>query len=48
MMSQKNQKPHRNLIAWQKGMDLVSEIYKLTQDRPTSAFTARCLQLTAH
>ena len=33
-MSQKNQKPHRNLIAWQKGIDLVSEVYKLTQDFP--------------
>jgi len=27
-------KPHRNLIAWQKGMDLVIEVYKLTQDYP--------------
>ncbi len=34
MVSQKNQKPHRNLLAWQKGMDLVSEVYKLTQDFP--------------
>jgi four helix bundle protein len=34
MMSQKNKKPHRNLLAWQKGMDLVSEVYKLTQNFP--------------
>jgi four helix bundle protein len=33
-MSGKNQKPHRNLVAWQKGMDLVIEVYKLTQDFP--------------
>jgi four helix bundle protein len=33
-MNVKNQKPHRNLLAWQKGMDLVSEVYKLTQDFP--------------
>ena len=33
-MSQKNQKPHRNLLAWQKGMDLVIEVYNLTQDFP--------------
>ena len=30
----KDQKPHRNLVAWQKGMDLVIEVYKLTQDFP--------------
>jgi four helix bundle protein len=30
----KNQKPHRNLVAWQKGMDLVIEVYKLTRDFP--------------
>ena len=33
-MSGKSQKPHRNLVAWQKGMDLVMEVYKLTQDFP--------------
>jgi four helix bundle protein len=33
-MSGKDQKPHRNLVAWQKGMDLVIEVYKLTQDFP--------------
>jgi len=30
----KNPKPHRNLVAWQKGMDLVIEVYKLTGDFP--------------
>ena len=33
-MSGKNQKPHRNLVAWQLGMDLVMEVYKLTQNFP--------------
>ena len=33
-MSGKDKKPHRNLIAWQKGMDLVLEVYKLTQNFP--------------
>jgi hypothetical protein len=33
-MSGKSQKPHRNLVAWQKGMDLVMEIYKSTQNFP--------------
>ena len=33
-MSGKSQKPHRNLVAWQKGMDLVMEVYKLTQNFP--------------
>jgi four helix bundle protein len=33
-MRGKDQKPHRNLVAWQKGMDLVIEVYKLTQDFP--------------
>jgi four helix bundle protein len=30
----KDPKPHRNLVAWQKGMDLVMEVYKLTRDFP--------------
>lgn len=34
-MAGKDQKPHRNLVAWQKGMDLVIEVYKLTQDFPS-------------
>lgn len=34
-MSEKNQKPHRNLMAWQKGMDLVLEVYRLTQKFPS-------------
>lgn len=25
-----NKEPHKNLLAWQKGMDLVMEIYKIT------------------
>jgi four helix bundle protein len=33
-MAGKVQKPHRNLVAWQKGMDLVIEAYKLTQNFP--------------
>jgi four helix bundle protein len=33
-MSDKNQKPHRNLVAWQKSMDLVMQVYKLTQNFP--------------
>jgi four helix bundle protein len=33
-MGGKSQKPHRNLVAWQKGMDLVMEVYKLTQNYP--------------
>jgi four helix bundle protein len=33
-MGGQNQKPHRNLVAWQKGMDLVMEVYKLTQAFP--------------
>jgi four helix bundle protein len=33
-MSGKSSKPHRNLVAWQKGMDLVMEVYKLTQNFP--------------
>jgi hypothetical protein len=33
-MSGKDKKPHRNLVAWQKGMDIVMEVYKLTQNFP--------------
>jgi four helix bundle protein len=33
-MPAKSQKPHRNLVAWQKGMDLVMEVYRLTRDFP--------------
>ena len=33
-MRGKDPKPHRNLIAWQKGMDLVMEVYRLTQNFP--------------
>ncbi len=28
-MGGKSPKPHRNLVAWQKGMDLVMEVDKL-------------------
>jgi len=31
----KNQKPHWHLVSWQKGMDLVIEVYQLTQEFPT-------------
>ena len=34
MSGVKDQKPHRNLVAWQKGMDLVIGVYKITQDFP--------------
>ena len=27
-------KPHRNLLAWQKSMDLAVEIYRITRDFP--------------
>ena len=27
-------KPHRNLVAWQKGMDLALEVYRVTQNLP--------------
>jgi four helix bundle protein len=33
-MRGKDQKPHRNLVAWQKGMDLVLEVYRITQTFP--------------
>jgi four helix bundle protein len=33
-VADKNQKPHRNLVAWQKSMDLVMQVYKLTQNFP--------------
>ncbi|MBT9139390.1 MAG: hypothetical protein DDT31_01974 [Syntrophomonadaceae bacterium] len=29
-----SEKPHRNLIAWQKAMDLVTEIYRTTRNFP--------------
>jgi four helix bundle protein len=35
-MRAKSPKPHRNLVAWQKSMDLVKAIYKLTQKFPDS------------
>ena len=30
----KSEKPHRNLVAWQKAMDLVTEIYQATGSFP--------------
>jgi len=29
-----NKEPHKNLLAWQKGMDLVMDIYKITDTFP--------------
>lgn len=31
----RNDKPHRNLLAWQKAMDLVIEIYEATKQFPS-------------
>jgi four helix bundle protein len=33
-VEEKKQKPHRNLVAWQKGMELVMEVYRLTRNFP--------------
>ena len=44
-MSGKNQKPHRNLVAWQLGMDLVMEVYKLTQNFPETELYGLSSQL---
>ena len=44
-MSGKDQKPHRNLVAWQKGMDLVMEVSKLTQNFPERELYGLCSQL---
>ncbi len=33
-MSHDNAKPHRNLLCWQKSMDLVVEIYQITRTLP--------------
>lgn len=44
-MGEKDQKPHRNLIAWQKGMDLVIQVYQLTQDFPASELYGLSSQL---
>jgi four helix bundle protein len=41
----KDQKPHRNLVAWQKGMDLLIEVYKLTQGFPASELYGLSSQL---
>ncbi len=41
----KNPKPHRNLAPWQKGMDLVMEVYKLTRDFPASELYGLSSQL---
>ena len=34
MMNEPKQRGHKDLIAWQKAMDLVEEIYKLVKDLP--------------
>jgi four helix bundle protein len=34
MSMERHPTPHRNLVAWQKGRDLVFEVYKLTQAFP--------------
>lgn len=44
-MGGKDQKPHRNLVAWQKGMDLVIEVYRLTQDFPDRELYALSSQI---
>lgn len=33
-MTVRSEKPHRNLVAWQKSMDLVTEIYQATGSFP--------------
>ena len=44
-MKGKSPKPHRNLVAWQKGMDLVGAVYKLTQKFPHSELYGLSAQL---
>jgi four helix bundle protein len=44
-MDGKNQKPHRRLVAWQKGMDLVIGLYKLTHDFPAQELYGLTSQL---
>jgi four helix bundle protein len=44
-MDGKNQKPHRRLVAWQKRMDLVIGLYKLTQDFPAQELYGLTSQL---
>ncbi len=44
-MREKNPKPHRNLVAWQRGMDLVSAVYSLTQNFPGSELYGLSAQL---
>jgi four helix bundle protein len=44
-MKGKSPKPHRNLLAWQKGMDLVGGGYKLTQKFPHSELYSLSAQL---
>ena len=44
-MSEKHPKPHRNLVAWQKGMNLVSAVYSLTQNFPDRELYGLCAQL---
>jgi four helix bundle protein len=44
-MSQKDKKPHRNLVAWQKAMDLVMEIYRITKGFPETELYGLTAQL---
>jgi four helix bundle protein len=44
-VSSKDKKPHRNLFAWQKAMDLVMEVYRLTQNFPERELYGLCSQL---
>jgi four helix bundle protein len=41
----KSKKPHRNLVAWQKAMDLAVNIYELTRNFPQEELYALTSQL---
>ena len=44
-MDGKNPKPHRRLVAWQKGMDLVLILYDITRDFPAQELYGLTSQL---
>jgi four helix bundle protein len=44
-VSESSKKPHRNLIAWQKTMDLVVKVYELTRSFPQEELYALTSQL---
>ncbi|MFZ0051831.1 MAG: four helix bundle protein, partial [Desulfobaccales bacterium] len=44
-MGERNPKPHRNLVAWKKGMDLVSAVYSLTKNFPENEVYGLSAQL---